>query len=42
MGKSIHRWKGLFSDLFKNITLNSPRVNMEEFISLEVNILILW
>ena len=30
-----------FSDLFKNLTFNSPCVNMEEFMTLEVNILIL-
>ena len=30
-----------FSDLIKNLTLNSPCVNMEEFMRLEVNILIL-
>ena len=30
-----------FSDLIKNLTFNSPCVNMEEFMRLEVNILIL-
>ena len=33
--------KRSFSDLLKNITLNSPCVNMEECMSLEVTILIL-
>ena len=30
-----------FSDLIKNLTFNSPCVNMEEFMRFEVNILIL-
>ena len=30
-----------FSDQFKNLTFKSPCVNMEEFMRLEVNILIL-